>query len=123
MSAVASGNARGVVTVYSAEAAFSDNGASFLAVDHLDSVCMVHLDGTVQAARIVVSDDGVGMSPDQVARCFDRFAQPGFTQPGDRALGLGLPLAKQFVEAHGGAISLLSEPGEGTLITVTLPRG
>jgi signal transduction histidine kinase len=84
---------------------------------------LLHLDGTEKAARIVVSDDGAGMSPDQVARCFDRFAQPGFTQPGDRALGLGLPLAKQFVEAHGGTITLLSEPGEGTLITVMLPRG
>ena len=36
---------------------------------------------------------------------------------------IGLPLAKQFVEAHGGTISLVSEPGQGTLITVELPRG
>ena len=40
----------------------------------------------------------------------------------DRALGLGLPIAKQFAEAHGGTIQLLSEPGDGTLITVELPR-
>ena len=38
------------------------------------------------------------------------------------ALGLGLPLARQFVEAHGGTIQLVSEPGRGTLITVRLPR-
>ncbi|RZM05856.1 MAG: tRNA (adenosine(37)-N6)-threonylcarbamoyltransferase complex ATPase subunit type 1 TsaE, partial [Sphingomonas sp.] len=36
----------------------------------------------------------------------------------ERALGLGLPLARQFVEAHGGTIQLVSEPGRGTLITV-----
>ena len=38
------------------------------------------------------------------------------------ALGLGLPLARQFVEAHGGTIELLSEPGEGTTVTLRLPR-
>jgi signal transduction histidine kinase len=63
------------------------------------------------------------MSRQAVARAFDRFGQPGITRDGERALGLGLPLAKQFVEAHGGTIALVSEPGQGTLITVTLPRG
>ena len=60
------------------------------------------------------------MDADAVAHAFDRFAE---TKPiGDRALGLGLPLAKQFVEGHGGTIELVSEPGEGTLITVEVPR-
>jgi signal transduction histidine kinase len=70
----------------------------------------------------VVSDDGAGMSAEAVEHAFDRFAQPGVTRSGERALGLGLPLAKQFVEAHGGTIALVSEPGEGTFITVELPR-
>ena len=83
---------------------------------------LLHTDGTAAAARIVVSDDGAGMSAQGVARAFDRFGQPGISRSGERALGLGLPLAKQFVEAHGGTIELLSEPGQGTLITVTLPR-
>ncbi|MEN2788413.1 PAS-domain containing protein [Sphingomonas oligophenolica] len=83
---------------------------------------LLHADGTAAAARIVVSDDGAGMSVDAVAHAFDRFAQPGVTRSGERALGLGLPLAKQFVEAHGGTIALVSEPGEGTFITVELPR-
>ena len=83
---------------------------------------LLHADGTAAAARIVVSDDGVGMSEQTVARAFDRFGQPGITRSGERALGLGLPLAKQFVEAHGGTIELVSEPGQGTFITVTLPR-
>jgi signal transduction histidine kinase len=51
-----------------------------------------------------------------------RFAQFGNARGGERALGLGLPIAKQFVEAHGGRIELISEPGEGTLVTVELPR-
>ncbi|UZK67152.1 sensor histidine kinase [Sphingomonas sp. M1-B02] len=83
---------------------------------------LLHLDGTAKAARIVVSNDGPGMAPDAVARAFDRFAQGGISRSGDRALGLGLPIAKQFVEAHGGRIELLSELGEGTLVTVELPR-
>ncbi|MDO7842776.1 sensor histidine kinase [Sphingomonas immobilis] len=83
---------------------------------------LLHLDGTDTSARIVVSDDGAGMSAEAVEHAFDRFAQPGVTRDGERALGLGLPLAKQFVEAHGGTIELFSEPGEGTAIAVTLPR-
>jgi signal transduction histidine kinase len=83
---------------------------------------LLHVDGTAAAARIVVSDDGAGMTPQAVAHAFDRFAEPGVTRGGERSLGLGLPLAKQFVEAHGGTIDLVSEPGEGTFITVKLPR-
>lgn len=83
---------------------------------------LLHVDGSAKAARIVVSDDGAGMTADAVAHAFDRFAQPGVTRGGERALGLGLPLAKQFVEAHGGTIELVSERGEGTFITVELPR-
>jgi signal transduction histidine kinase len=84
---------------------------------------LLHLDGNARVARVIVSDDGPGMAPEAVARAFDRFAQVGTSRGGDRALGLGLPLAKQFVEAHGGRIELISEPGEGTLVTVELPRG
>lgn len=83
---------------------------------------LLHADGTAGAVRIIVSDDGIGMSPQMVARAFDRFGQPGITRNGERALGLGLPLARQFVEGHGGTIELVSEPGRGTLITVTIPR-
>ena len=69
-----------------------------------------------------MSDDGQGMDSEAVAHAFDRFAEPEIKATGERALGLGLPLAKQFVEAHGGTITLLSEPGQGTLVTVELPR-
>lgn len=81
---------------------------------------LLHADGNATHARIVVSDDGAGMTAEGVAHAFDRFAESKTI--GDRALGLGLPLAKQFVVAHGGTIDLVSEPGSGTLITVELPR-
>ncbi|WP_287458636.1 PAS domain-containing sensor histidine kinase [Sphingomonas sp.] len=83
---------------------------------------LLHADGNAARARIVVSDDGQGMDAQAAAHAFDRFAQPGITSGGARALDLGLPLAKQFVEAHRGTIALVSEPGEGTLVTVELPR-
>ncbi|MDF7776543.1 PAS-domain containing protein [Sphingomonas sp. AOB5] len=83
---------------------------------------LLHLDGNNRVARVIVSDDGPGMSADEQAKAFDRFAQHGISRSGERALGLGLPLAKQFVEGHRGKIALISEPGEGTLVTVELPR-
>lgn len=83
---------------------------------------LLHVDGSAREARIVVSDDGAGMTADEVARAFDRFAQDGITPTGERALGLGLPLARQFVEAHGGTLTLVSEPGAGSLLTATVPR-
>ncbi len=83
---------------------------------------LLHSDGSATGARIVVSDDGFGMDAESVVKAFDRFGEPGMQPTGERALGLGLPLAKQFVEAHGGRIDLVSEPGEGTLVTVELPR-
>ncbi|MBD8545203.1 sensor histidine kinase [Sphingomonas sp. CFBP 8760] len=83
---------------------------------------LLHADGTATRARIIVSDDGPGLDPDSLARAFDRFAEPNLQPGGERALGLGLPLARQFVEAHGGTVQLVSEQGQGTLVTVELPR-
>lgn len=79
---------------------------------------LLHADGSATRARIIVSDDGPGMDEPAMASAFERFAGPGIQPSGERALGLGLPLAKQFVEAHGGTIEMVSELGMGTLLTV-----
>lgn len=84
---------------------------------------LLYLDGTAKAARIIVSDNGPGMDEGAVRRAFDRFVPGARTRSGERPLGLGLPLAKQFVEAHGGTLTLVSEPGQGTMLTAELPRG
>jgi signal transduction histidine kinase len=42
---------------------------------------------------------------------------------GEAALGLGLPLTRQFLEAHGGKVELESRKGRGTTVTLTIPRG
>lgn len=83
---------------------------------------LLHVDGDKTSARIVVSDDGPGMTADAQAHAFDRFARHGVTGAGERALGLGLPLARQLVEGHGGSIALISAIGEGTIVTIDLPR-
>ncbi|MFZ3484399.1 PAS-domain containing protein [Sphingomonas sp. 3-13AW] len=84
---------------------------------------LLHADGDAERARIIVSDDGPGMDATTAAHALDRFAPGGALRRGERALGLGLPLARRIVEAHGGTIALVSEQGAGTLVTIELPRG
>ncbi|HET7816832.1 MAG TPA: ATP-binding protein [Sphingomicrobium sp.] len=80
--------------------------------------------GDDAAAIIRVSDNGVGISKDDLPRVFDRFDrvhEAGVR--GEAALGLGLPLTRQFIEAHGGTVELQSRKGKGTTVTLTIPRG
>jgi signal transduction histidine kinase len=84
---------------------------------------LLHGDGDAANIRIVVSDNGPGMDAKAQARAFDRFSRTSEARERGASLGLGLPLARQFVEAHGGTLSLLSEPGQGTAVTIELPRG
>ncbi len=73
--------------------------------------------------ELIVSDNGAGIDPKEQDRVFDRFHRTREApRDGNPALGLGLPLTRQFVEAHGGTISLASEPGHGTTVTIRLPR-
>lgn len=83
---------------------------------------LIHADGQVQSARLVVSDNGPGMDARAQARAFDRFSRMA---QGERSAsqGLGLPLVRQLAEAHGGRLTLFSEPGQGTVVTLDLPRG
>ena len=73
---------------------------------------------------IAVTDDGAGIAPEHLERIFDRLYQAGGAGqprgPG-RGLGLGLAIAKNIVEAHGGAIAVRSRPGRGTRFRFTLP--
>ena len=65
-----------------------------------------------------MADTGVGIAPEQQPHVFDRFRQAG---PDRRGVGLGLPIARGIVEAHGGRIWLESRLGEGTTVRFTLP--
>ena len=68
---------------------------------------------------IDVTDTGPGIAADVLPRIFDRFYRSG--ERGGS--GLGLPIARSLVEAHGGSIAATSEPGQGTTITIHLPVG
>ncbi|WP_338465696.1 PAS-domain containing protein [Novosphingobium sp. ZN18A2] len=71
--------------------------------------------------RVVVSDNGKGMEPAVLVRALEGLKVSADGRTVERRQGLGLPLVRQFVEAHGGKLELLSEPGEGTSAIVTLP--
>jgi signal transduction histidine kinase len=77
------------------------------------------VDGSVE---ISVSDTGIGISPEDQAKIFEEFRQVGGDYAHKReGTGLGLTLAKKFVELHGGRIWVTSEVGKGSTFTFSLP--
>ena len=74
------------------------------------------------AVEVSVSDTGVGIAPEDQAIVFEEFRQVGrdYTRKAE-GTGLGLALTRRFVELHGGAITLASAPGKGSIFTFTLP--
>ncbi len=66
---------------------------------------------------VSISDSGAGIAPEDLPRIFDRF----YKTRDSRGAGLGLAIAKNLVQAHGGEIFSRSEPGQGTTIGITLP--
>jgi two-component system cell cycle sensor histidine kinase PleC len=69
-----------------------------------------------------VEDSGIGIAPEDKAQVFESFGQGRYdVVSSDRGTGLGLPIVKGLVEAHGGQVVLESERGIGTKVTVILP--
>jgi signal transduction histidine kinase len=79
----------------------------------------INIESRRDVLAVSVRDTGAGIPPDVLPRIFDRF----YKGPASQGSGLGLTIARNFVEAHGGQISAESRVGEGTVITFTLPRG
>jgi signal transduction histidine kinase len=78
--------------------------------------------GAGAQAFVVVKDTGMGMSPEERARAFDyAFRGAGAVASGTRGKGLGLAVTKEILEANGGKISLSSEAGYGSEVTIMLP--
>jgi signal transduction histidine kinase len=72
-------------------------------------------------ALLEVADEGIGIPTQDLPRIWDRLFR-GDASRTERGLGLGLSLVRAIVEAHGGAVSVTSEPGKGSTFVVTLPN-
>ena len=94
---------------------FTPNGGSV-------AVTMSQSDDTCVELR--VEDSGIGIPEDEIARCFEPFEQidRSETRAVDGA-GLGLTVAKTFIEQHGGSLTLKSAVGIGTIALIRLPLG
>ncbi|MBI3890461.1 MAG: hybrid sensor histidine kinase/response regulator [Candidatus Wallbacteria bacterium] len=109
-----------LVNLLSNAVKFSHDGAAV-------SVSSARAEG--RFVQITVSDRGVGISDEDLPHVFDQFFasfdvghhSTGDYQFGRRGVGLGLAIVKRFVELHGGELSLLTKPGEGTRLLFTLP--
>lgn len=72
--------------------------------------------------ELTVQDSGVGMSDDQLSQVFSRFYQAGsFSIREQDGSGIGLSLVYELVELHGGKVSIVSNPGQGSCFKVCLP--
>ncbi len=79
-------------------------------------------DGPEAYFCITVEDTGIGIPPDQLDRIFDTFFQvDGSATREYGGTGLGLSIVRSYVEAHGGEVSVVSQPGRGSRFTLVLP--
>lgn len=69
-----------------------------------------------------VSDNGRGMTSEQVERIYERFYRVDSSNTAQSGLGLGMSIVKQIIEAHNGTIMINSKPGEGTTVKISLPK-
>ena len=93
------------------------------AIKFTSSVDRIHVEVSVtgRTARVIVQDEGIGMTDSEVTHAFDRFwrAHEARTTPG---FGLGLSLVRQILTAHHGTVSIASTAGSGSTVTLSLPE-
>ncbi|HHX74075.1 MAG TPA: cell wall metabolism sensor histidine kinase WalK [Firmicutes bacterium] len=83
------------------------------------SVCV---EQAAESAKITVTDDGIGIPPEEVERVFERFYRVDKARSREHGgTGLGLAIARDIVAAHHGTITLQSEPHKATTVTICLP--
>jgi two-component system NtrC family sensor kinase len=83
---------------------------------------LIQLESRLEGARVVVRvhDNGAGIATANLAKIFDPFFT---TKAPGKGTGLGMSIAREIIQKHGGTIEVESEVGKGTLFTVSLPVG
>jgi signal transduction histidine kinase len=87
----------------------------------VESTVTISLKGDEKDVQIIVEDNGLGISSEDVPEIFSRFYS-GSRKSNTGGTGLGLAICKKISEKHGGTISVTSSVGEGTTFTITIPR-
>ncbi len=87
----------------------------------IDLALIARPEASPELLGISVQDRGIGMTPEQQQRVFERFyrADTSGTVPGS---GLGMSIVKEIMELHGGSVEISSAPGQGTRAVLWLPR-
>ena len=81
-------------------------------------VCLSFEDDT---ASLSVKDSGIGMTPEECGKIWERFYRTNASKKFAKGSGLGLSIAKELVELHGGALAVEREQGNGTRFSLLLP--
>jgi heavy metal sensor kinase len=82
----------------------------------------VRLQAVVDGVAVAVEDTGHGIEPEHLPHLFERFYRTDWARAKDSGgTGLGLPIVKEIVEAHGGSISVTSQVDKGSVFTLRLP--
>jgi two-component system cell cycle sensor histidine kinase PleC len=91
---------------------------------HENGDVVIRLDGSGEGPiTIMVQDQGIGIAEDDLARVVRPFEQVESSHARQLGgTGLGLPLAIKLAELHGGTLSIDSQAGRGTAVTIALPR-
>jgi PAS domain S-box-containing protein len=99
------------------------NASKFTDDGSIELVAETTVAGSPGQVTLRVTDGGIGMTPDQLARLFTAFSQAeASTSKKYGGTGLGLVISRHFARMMGGDIAVESAPGEGTTFIVTLPR-
>lgn len=70
---------------------------------------------------LIIGDNGKGMTAVEIEQLFERYYRGTNTETNTGGTGLGMAIAKQIIDIHGGNIIVESEPGKGTHITIDFP--